>query len=117
MKDEARRPVDLHLLLALVDGPLHGYGLAGRIEEQSESRVRFLPGNLYAILQRLVEEGLLCKVPAPEPASGQDARRKYFGLTPLGRRVLEAELGRLRRLVISKRVRSLLAAAAERGEP
>ena len=44
------KPADLYLLLALADVPMHGYALAQRMAQESEGRVRMLPGNLYAVI-------------------------------------------------------------------
>jgi DNA-binding PadR family transcriptional regulator len=99
------RPSDLHVLLALTAGALHGYALVQRIEEQSEGRVRMLPGNLYAVLRRLELEGLLRharKLPGPD----EDQRRRYYELTGEGRRALEDEARRMSAL--SERVRAAL---------
>ncbi|MEE8585849.1 MAG: hypothetical protein V3T83_13460 [Acidobacteriota bacterium] len=47
----------------------------------------------------MVEEGTVRPVQTPSQARGEDSRRRYYGITPLGRRVLAAEAGRLSSLV------------------
>lgn len=84
------------VLLALAEGPLHGWGVVEKIGELSEGRGSPSSGSLYLAMSRLEERGLLEKAGAPE---GADARRRYVRLTPLGRRVLEAETQRLAGLV------------------
>ncbi|HVS65850.1 MAG TPA: helix-turn-helix transcriptional regulator [Thermoanaerobaculia bacterium] len=99
------KPADLHVLLALASGALHGYALVQRIEEESDGRIRMLPGNLYAVLRRLELDGLLCparKAPRPD----EDQRRRYYELTDEGRRTLEDEARRMSAL--SERVRAVL---------
>ncbi|HUQ40724.1 MAG TPA: helix-turn-helix transcriptional regulator, partial [Acidimicrobiales bacterium] len=49
----------LHIVLALLDGELHGYALMRRVEELSDGAVRMGPGTLYGTLNRLVEDGLI----------------------------------------------------------
>lgn len=92
VKSAALKPADLHLLVALAEEPLHGYALAQRMEEESGGQVRLLPGNLYAILRRLEQAGLVAPAPTTD---GTDRRRRCFALTARGRRVL---LGQARTL-------------------
>ena len=68
------------------------------IEEQSDGRVKMLPGNLYAVIHRLVADGLACPS-RTHPTPDEDQRRRYFELTPAGRRTLEAEKSHYERLV------------------
>ena len=88
-----------HILLSLVDGEQHGYGIMQEVLERSEGRVRLWPATLYGSLKRLIEEGLIAESgdrPAPE---FDDARRRYYKLTPLGHEVLDLESARLKDLV------------------
>jgi len=114
--DRRHRPLKpdvFHLLLALEDGgPCHGYALLERIERASEGRVRPAPSLLYRKLHRLLADGLVAETGPPE-ASG-DERRRYYGLTPLGTRVLRAEAARIVELAASSRVQTL-ARAGRRG--
>ena len=87
-----------HVLLALGDASLHGYGMMRSLEEKTGGRDLLLPGTLYTTLARMVERGLLeALAEAPDP--GADARRRYYRATPLGLAVARAESGRLRRLL------------------
>ncbi len=93
------KPVDLMVLMALVRQERHGYGIVADIEEQTEGRIRLVPGNLYAVLQRLERDGLVTeteKRPAPDL---DDQRRRYYAITGLGRTVVAAEAARLRSVV------------------
>jgi len=87
---------EYHVLLALGDRSLHGYAMIQAIEAKTDGRETLLPGTLYATLARMEERGLLEEVAAPE---GADARRRYYRVTGLGRRVGRAESARLRRLL------------------
>ena len=93
----AIRPIELHVLLALSAGPMHGYALVRRIEEDSEGRLRILPGNLYTVIRRLEAEGVV-KESTAKPRRGDDQRRRYYQLTREGRRVLEREARHLQKL-------------------
>jgi DNA-binding PadR family transcriptional regulator len=97
------------MLLALVDGALHGYGIKQSVEERTRGEVRLGSGTLYEGVARLLEEGLIREVPAPrdEPASGGPPRR-FYALTPSGRAALREELLRMDDVVRFARGRKLL---------
>ena len=85
-----------HILVSLVEGEQHGYGIMQDVLERSGGKVRLWPATLYGSLKRLIEEGLIVESgerPAPE---FDDARRRYYRLTPLGHRVLDLESQRLK---------------------
>lgn len=88
------RPRVFHLLLALRDSPQHGYGLKKLIRERTAGALDLDPGGMYRLIARLEGDGL---VTPQEPAGpdGADPRRRYYGLTDLGRNVLRAEARRL----------------------
>ena len=88
-----------HILLTLVGGEQHGYAIMQEVLERSDGKVRLWPATLYGSLKRLIRAGLIVESagrPAPEL---DDARRRYYRLTPLGRRVLDLESERLKDLV------------------
>ena len=88
-----------HILVCLVEGEQHGYGIRQEVLERSGGKVRLWPATLYGSLKRLIESGLIAESgerPAPEL---DDARRLYYKLTPLGRQVLDLESQRLKDLV------------------
>jgi DNA-binding PadR family transcriptional regulator len=93
-----------HILLALGDGPSHGYAIGKDVEERSGGRLDPTTGALYQALHRLQEEGLIQSAASPRDA---DARRKYFALTAAGRRAASAEAQRLDALVRAARKRRL----------
>ena len=99
----------LQMLLALVDGPLHGYGIRQIVEERTRGAVRLGSGTLYDGVGRLVEEGLIQEVPAPpdEPTSGGPPRR-FYALTRVGRAALREELRRMDEVVRFARGRKLI---------
>jgi DNA-binding PadR family transcriptional regulator len=88
-----------HILLSLAGQEQHGYGIMQEVLERTRGKVRLWPATLYGTLKRLIEEGLITESeerPAPEL---DDARRRYYKLTELGRQVLAAESARLEDLV------------------
>lgn len=98
------KPVELHLLLALADGDLHGYGLTLAVAERSDGLIRLAPGNLYQVLKRLLADGLVAEAPR---SAANDSRRRLYRLTALGGRVAAAELERLRVLTSSATAKAL----------
>lgn len=93
------RPNDFHILLALSEGPMHGYRIAREIEHESDGRIRLEAGNLHRTVQKMIRLGLVeisNSVPADDPG---DERRKYYAITKLGRRALLADIERMRGLV------------------
>src|SRR5687768_3119790 len=101
-KPEAFLPLKsnwLHILISLAGGEQHGYGIMQEVLERSDGKVRLWPATLYGSLKRLIQNGLIVESgerPAPE---FDDARRRYYKLTPLGQKVLDLESQRLRDLV------------------
>lgn len=88
----------MHIVLALLDGELHGYALMRRVEELSDGAVRMGAGTLYGTINRLVDDGFLVET-TDRVARDESERRRYYELTADGRRVALDELARLRSLV------------------
>lgn len=103
MPSDIRRPLSpavLHILLALSDGPAHGYAIKQEAESRSDGTVRLGPGTLYTAIHRLVDAGLVREADASEkPINGQEAQRRYYELTAKGRRLLREEVAHLGRLL------------------
>ena len=70
-------------------GPLHGYGIARRIEQISGDLLSLNQGTLYPVLLRLEQEGAIA---SDWGASENNRRARYYRLTRDGRRQLQAEL-------------------------
>jgi DNA-binding PadR family transcriptional regulator len=96
-------PAVFHILLALADGPLHGYAIMQAVEEAAGRAVRMGPGTIYGSLQRMEEAGLVRELTAPTAD-----RRRVFTLQPAGRRALETEAARLNRLAALVRDKRLV---------
>lgn len=89
-------PAVFHILLALADGPLHGYAIMRAVEAVAGAELRMGPGTIYGSLQRMEEAGLVAEVRAGAAEAGE--RRRTFTLLPTGRRALAEEAARLVRL-------------------
>ncbi len=100
-------PRDFLILLALVDGALHGYGLVRAVEEESEGQVHMDPANLYRSLRRMERDGLVEETSSPAPESAEE-RRRYYSLTSFGRRVVSAEAARVSRLARAAEAKRLV---------
>lgn len=96
------------ILLALADGPKHGYGIMKETRETSGGHVRMGPGTLYGNLQRLIEQELIKESRQRAGDEEDDERRRYYQLTRLGQEVIKAEVARLEHLVQTARTKSLI---------
>jgi DNA-binding PadR family transcriptional regulator len=101
--DDIRRFLPLsspqfQILLALTDAERHGYGIIQEIAARSRGTTQLGTGTLYTAVAGLVDSGLIADS-SRRLSTRDDPRRKYYRLTPLGRRVLEAEAERLETLV------------------
>lgn len=93
------KPQWFHIMLSLAGGEQHGYGIMQEVLNRTTGKVRLWPATLYGSIKRLIEAGLIEESderPVPEQ---DDARRRYYKLTSLGKRVLDAECDRLQELV------------------
>jgi DNA-binding PadR family transcriptional regulator len=93
------KPVELLVLTMLAGGDRHGYGIRQDILDHTGGAIALEAGNLYRTIRRLEADGWVDESEARPAATDDDERRRYYRLTPFGRRVLAAELERLRGLV------------------
>ena len=101
-------PAMFQVLLALGDGEKHGYAILKEVEEQTGGHVRLSTGTLYAMIKRLLAEGIIEECRNRPPAEEDDQRRRYYRLTPQGREVTITEAERLERLIATAREKHLL---------
>ncbi len=101
-------PAVLHILLALAEGEQHGYAIAQAIEAITDGTVRMGPGTLYGSIGRMVSSGLIEESVKGRGRAADDDRRRFYRMTLLGRRVLEAETERLARVVALARAKNVL---------
>lgn len=100
-------PHQFHILLALVDGPLHGYAVIQEVDRRTDGAMRLGTGTLYTAIARLALLELVAE------AGSEDDRRRFYRLTPLGRSVLRAETARLETLVRHAHDRGIRPAPAQ----
>jgi DNA-binding PadR family transcriptional regulator len=93
------KPKVLHILLALADGPRHGYSIMQEVAERTDGQVRLWPAGLYGLLRELEKADFIVESDQRPAADEDDERRRYFALTPHGKRVLDAEVRRLEAIV------------------
>jgi transcriptional regulator len=87
--DVLQGTLDLMVLKTLdAMGPLHGYGIARRLEQVSEDVLKLNEGTVYASLMRLQQQGWIT---ASWGASENNRKAKYYAITRSGRRQLTAE--------------------------
>ena len=88
-------PIAYHVLLALADRNRHGLGIAEQVETATGGHVALGPGTLYGAIKRLLELELIDDTDNTPRDDRDDPRRRYYEITPLGRRVLELETAQL----------------------
>jgi DNA-binding PadR family transcriptional regulator len=105
------KPADFHILVALLGGERHGYGIMQQVSADSEGRVSLELGSLYRLIARLHDAGLIAES-TRRPAPDDDPRRRYYRITPLGRQVAQHEARRLAAVVRLARAHDLLGGLA-----
>lgn len=100
---------DWHVLMALSERHLHGYGIMKAVEADSNGRVSAEIGSLYRVLDRLLDEGFVEEVEEPDdaPSDTRGRPRRYYGITRLGRSALRRETARLEDALALARERNL----------
>ena len=89
----------LHILLALADGPKHGYAVMREIEGMTDGKTAMGPGMVYGTIKRLLELGLIEETDEHVDPEVDDSRRRYYRITQAGFAALSAETERLAQLV------------------
>jgi DNA-binding PadR family transcriptional regulator len=92
------KPLECSVLLVLAEGEEYGYGIVKRIAEAAAGGIRIAPSNLYYVLDRMLRAGLVEESDAAD-ASDDAVRRRYYGITALGRAALATEARRLAEVV------------------
>jgi len=103
-------PAFLHMLLCFGEGPKHGYAVMQKIEERTGGGIRLGPSSLYYSLARLEDAGLVEEVEVTGGrAEPHEERRRYYRLTPAGRKRLREEARVLDSIVTHARANGFLA--------
>jgi DNA-binding PadR family transcriptional regulator len=101
-------PSAFYILLALAGEERHGYHIAKEVEDATNGSVRLGPGTLYRLIKQMVVDGWTVEV---DRIDSDDPRRRYYKLTPWGRRIARAEAARLAEAVRTAMERRLLPAS------
>jgi DNA-binding PadR family transcriptional regulator len=105
-------PTAFEILLTLVEGERHGYGILVEVEERTGGRVRLRPGSLYRALHRLLEQGWVEGAEVAAAGRGgaatEDERRRYYRITEGGLAAVRGEAERMARSVRAARSKSLI---------
>jgi DNA-binding PadR family transcriptional regulator len=102
-------PQVFHILVALADRDQHGYSIMQDVAERTSGGMRLSPGTLYGSIKRMLEDGLILELRVKDrpDAANDDERRRYYRLTPLGRKVAKAEAARMSEMVEQARIYGL----------
>lgn len=101
-----------YILLSLRGGEKHGYAILKEVAELSGERVKLSTGTLYGALNRLLDQGLIERIELSELEDGARGK-KVYRLTRSGLEVFDAEVARMRRLLLAVKAQ----ARAEGGQP
>jgi DNA-binding PadR family transcriptional regulator len=96
-----------HILVALAECDRHGYSILQEIEERTRGDVRLSPSTLYSAIKRLLAEGLIQELDERPDPQHDDERRRYYRLTPAGKRAAIEEARKLQKLLADARATGL----------
>jgi DNA-binding PadR family transcriptional regulator len=103
--------IEFHVLLALAAEDRHGYAILHEVNRLTDGELQLEPGTLYRALHRMLRDSWVAESGRRPAAKDDDERRRYYRLTPLGRRVATAEADRMERLLTVARAHRLLSHA------
>jgi DNA-binding PadR family transcriptional regulator len=104
-------PQAFHILVALAERDQHGYAIMQDVANRTGGKLRLSAGTLYGSIKRLLEQGLIVELrESQRPDDAQsDERRRYYRLTPAGRKAAKAEVQRMAELLEQARAHGLVA--------
>ncbi len=92
-----------YILLVLLHGERHGYAIMREARERSGGSVELQAGALYRLLRRMLDDGLVVESQRRPAADADDERRRYYRVTPAGRRAMATEADRMATLAAAAR--------------
>ena len=101
-------PAAFHIMLVLADGENHGYAIMREVAQHTQGQMRLGPGSLYGTIKRMLEDGWIEESDERPDPEMDDERRRYYRLTGIGRKLVQAEAERLEQLVKVARGKKLL---------
>lgn len=93
--DVLQGTLDLLIMRIIALEPMHGWAIAQRIQQVSDELLRVQQGSLYPALHRLEHQGWIA---ADWGASENNRRARFYSLTKAGRRQLDVEVSKWKRL-------------------
>src|SRR5262245_18195628 len=93
-----KRPL-YYILLSLTADDRHGSGIVRDVLELSDGEVKLWPATLYGSLDELREQGLIRELDRAPAGADAGGHKRWFSITPSGRRAVAAELARLQAMV------------------
>ena len=93
----------IHVLLAIGPEERHGYAIMNEISRMTDGAVQLGPGGIYTTIRKLLDDGLIEESDERPDTELDDARRRYYRLSALGRAVAASEVRRLNTLVEAAR--------------
>jgi len=101
-------PAAFHIMLVLAGGENHGYAIMREVRENTQGKMRLGPGSLYGTIKRMLADGWIEESDERPDPQIDDERRRYYRLTGIGRKLVQAEAERLEQLVKVARGKKLL---------
>ena len=101
-------PATFHILVALADEDQHGYAIIKDVAARTGGALKLSPGTLYRSVDRMVQQGLIRETSSRPARDMDDARRRYYRITPFGREVAMAESRRLAQMLDLARAKGLV---------
>ena len=101
-------PAAFHIMLVLAGGENHGYAIMREVAEHTQGKMRLGPGSLYGTIKRMLADGWIEELDERPDPELDDERRRYYRLTGVGRKLVQAEAERLEQLVNIARGKKLL---------
>jgi DNA-binding PadR family transcriptional regulator len=86
---------EFQVLVALADGEKHGYAIGKEVAERTDGQVQLRAATLYTVIKRLLENGYIDESTARPDPEADDERRRYYRMTPRGRKAAEGEALRM----------------------
>ncbi|HSL28185.1 MAG TPA: PadR family transcriptional regulator [Anaerolineales bacterium] len=101
-------PAAFHIMLVLADRENHGYAIMREVAAHTQGKMRLGPGSLYGTIKRMLADGWIEELDERPDPQLDDERRRYYRLTGVGRKLVQAEAERLEQLVNVARDKKLL---------
>ncbi len=108
-RNQTVKPRWFHILLALSEQDRHGSDIVREVESQTDGELKLWPAMLYGSLEQMDDARLVVELDDAERPDGASGRRRYFRITPAGRRMLADEAARFSRLANLAASKNILA--------